>query len=83
MKKWYQWFYLSIAFAVGGFINYLDGKGITSLVIQVGITIVLAFIQFLCDKKGEKGKKAFHLISISIILFLIGWIIYLLINTFA
>ena len=77
MKKWYQWFYLSLGFAVGGIINYLEDKQIVAAIIQVSITITLGFIQFLCDKKGEKGKKAFNYISIVAIVLLIIWLIYL------
>lgn len=77
MKKWYQWFYLSLGFVVGGIINYLDNKQIVAAVIQVGITVTLGFIQFLCDKKGEKGKKVFNYISIAAIVLIIVWLIYL------
>ncbi len=80
MKKWYQWFYLSLGFAVGGIVNYLDGRQIIAAVIQVGITLTLGFIQFLCDKKGEKGKKVFNYISIAAIVLLIIWLIYLLLS---
>lgn len=80
MNKWYQWFYLSLGFAVGGIINYLEDKQIVAAVIQVGITLALGFIQFLCDKKGEKGKKAFKYISIVAIAILIVWMIYLVLS---
>lgn len=77
MKKWYQWFYLSLGFAVAGISNYIDGRQIIASVFQVCITLALAFIQFLCDKKGEKGKKTFHYISIVAIILLIVGLIYL------
>jgi|LSQX01.2.fsa_nt_gb hypothetical protein len=83
MKVWYQWFYLSLVFAVGGLINYLNGKPIIAAIIQVCITAVLAFIQFFCDKKGEKGKKVFRCISIGVIFFLLIWLVYLIIITFS
>ena len=77
MKKWYQWFYLSLAFTVGGILNYLDGRQITAAIIQVSITVALGFIQFFCDQKGEKGKKVFNYISIAAIVLLIIWLLYL------
>ncbi|MBR3929811.1 MAG: hypothetical protein IKJ65_12515 [Clostridia bacterium] len=80
MKKWYQWFYLSLAFAIGGILNYFDGKRIITAVIQVSITVILGFIQFLCDQKGEKGKKVFKYISIVAIAILIVWMIYLVLS---
>lgn len=46
MKKWYQWFYLSAGFALGGVVNYFDGKRIVASVMQVSITVILGFIQF-------------------------------------
>ena len=48
--------------------------------IQVSITVVFGFIQFLCDRKGEKGKKSFKYISIAAIILLIIWIIYLVLS---
>ena len=80
MKKWYQWFYLSVGFAIGGILNYFDGRQIVASIIQVSITVILGFIQFLCDKKGAKGKKVFNHISIAAIILLFVWIIYLLIS---
>ena len=77
MKKWYQWFYLSIVFAIGGIINYFDGRQIIAAIVQVSITVAFGFIQFFCDRKGEKGKKAFRYISIFAIVLLIVWLIYL------
>ena len=82
MKKWYQWFYLSLGFAIGGILNYFDGKRIIAAVMQVIITVILGFIQFLCDQKGEKGRKVFKYISIAAIVLLILWMIYLVLSTF-
>ena len=83
MKAWYQWFYLSLCYAVGGVINYYYNKQIISAIVGVCITAVLAFVQLFCDKKGEKGKKIFRYISIGAIIFLIVWLGYLIISTFS
>lgn len=83
MKAWYQWFYLSLCYTVGGVINYHYNKQIISAIVGVCITVVLAFVQLFCDKKGEKGKKIFRYISIGAIIFLIVWIVYLIISTFS
>lgn len=80
MKKWYQWLYLSLAFAIAGILNYIDGRQIIASVVQVGITLTLAFIQFLCDTQGEKGKKVFNFISIVATVLLIIWLIYLVLS---
>jgi len=77
MKKWYQWLYMTFIFTVGGIVNYIDGRQIIASVIQVGITLTLAFTQFLCDKNGEKGKKVFDYINIVAIGLLVIWIMYL------
>ena len=82
MKKWYQWFYLSLAFAAGGILNYIDGRRVTASVIQVGITLILGIIQLLCENKGEAGKKAFQYISIAAIALLVLWILLLIRDTF-
>lgn len=76
MKKWYQWFYLSIGYAIVGVNNYFNGKEIISAIVLVSLGVALGFIQFLCDRKGEKGKKVFKYISITAIILLIIWIIY-------
>jgi len=81
MKKWYQWLYLSICFAAGGVLNYLDGRQIIAAVVQVSITVLMAFLQRFCDKKGEKGKKVFKYISIGIILLLVLWLLFLVLGT--
>ena len=82
MKKWYQWFWLSIVFAVGGAVNCLNGRQITAAVIQVSITVIFAFVQLFCDGKGEKGKKAFKYISAAACILLIAWLIYLVVCAF-
>lgn len=83
MKKWYFWLLLSLCFAVGGVINFFDGRSIIGSIVQVSITVVLAFVQLICDKKGEKGKKAFNFICITAIVILIVWVLCLIYRTFA
>ena len=78
MKKWYMWFGLSLIFAIGGLLNYLDGKQVIAAIIQVSVTIILAFAQLFCDKKGEKGKKVFSYISISAIALIVIWLLILI-----
>ena len=83
MKAWYQWFYLSLCYGVGGVINYYHNKRIISAIVGVCLTATLAFVQFFCDKKGEKGKKVFRYIGIGVIIILIIWVVYLIISTFS
>ena len=59
MKKWYYWFTLTLIFVLGGIVNYVHGDSILGPAISAGLTVVLAFIQFFCEKNGEKGKKLF------------------------
>ena len=80
MKKWYHWFYLSIIFAIAGIINCFDGKPMIAAIGQVSIPTIFGFIQFLCDKKGDKGKKVFQYISIAVIIMLAIWLIYLVLR---
>lgn len=59
MYKWYQWFYLSICFAIGGVINYFNGKGITAAIAQY-------FLQLFSSYATVKAKKAGKYLSISV-----------------
>lgn len=67
MNKWYQWFYITICWAIGGIINYFDGKPIIGSVVAMGISVLFAFIQFFCYRKGEKGRKAYRYIAFGIL----------------
>lgn len=80
MKKWYQWFYLSIAFAIGGMINYLTHRQITAAILQVTITVSLGFIQLFCDRKSEKGQKIFNFILAGAIILLTIGMVCLVLN---
>ncbi|MBQ7087874.1 MAG: hypothetical protein IJM96_10415 [Clostridia bacterium] len=82
MKKWYLWFVLAAVYALGGVLNYLDGKSITGAIVQVSIASALAFIQFFCDRNGEKGKKTFKYIAIILVFALVGWIIWMIFGMF-
>ena len=82
MKKWYLWLVLALVFAISGIMNYVDGRSVLAQVIQVSITILLAFIQLLCDKKGEKGKKIFNYIAMFLSIALGIWIIAMIVGMF-
>ena len=82
MKKWYLWLVLALVFAISGIINYFDGRSVLAQVIQISITIILAFIQLLCDKKGEKGKKVFNYIGMFLSIALGIWIIAMIVGMF-
>ena len=77
MKRWYQWFYLSLGFAAGGILSYCNGKSITPSLMSVAVFLILGLIQFLCEKKGEKGKKVFKYISVAVIILLVLWVLFL------
>jgi len=82
MKKWYLWLVLASVFAISGVINYFNGKSISAQIIQVCITTILAFIQLVCDKKGDKGKKIFELIAMILSVILVIWLGILIIGMF-
>lgn len=77
MKKWYYWFILTLVFAIGGAINYFDGKSILGAVVQVSVTVFLAVVQLLCDRKGECGKRIFRRIAIVVLLLIVAWLVFL------
>lgn len=78
MSKWYLWFILSGVFALGGILNYFEGRSILAAVIQVSMTVLLAFLQLFCDRMGEKGKKLFRYICIALCIALCLTILLLL-----
>lgn len=82
MKKWYLWLVLALVFAIGGVVNYIDGRSVIAQVIQVSISIILAVIQLLCERKGEKGKKVFNYIAMVLAIIIGIWIIAMIVGMF-
>ena len=82
MKKWYQWFYLALGFAAGGMLNHFDGRSFAPSFLPVTISLILALIQFLCEKKGEKGKKVLKYLSVAVIILLLLWVLFLIWSIF-
>lgn len=82
MKKWYLWLVLALAFAIGGVVNYIDGRSVIAQVVQVSISIILAVIQLLCERKGEKGKKVFNYIAMVLAIIIGIWIIAMIVGMF-
>ena len=82
MKKWYLWLVLALVFAISGIMNYIDDRSVLAQVIQVSIAILLAFIQLICDKKGEKGKKIFKYIAMFLSIALGIWITAMIVGMF-
>ena len=78
MKKWYLWLVLALVFAISGVINFFDGRGVTAQIVQVAITVFLAFAQLICDKRGTAGKRVFKYICIVLLFLLILWILLML-----
>lgn len=78
MKRWYLWFVLAGIQVIGGIINYFDGKQIIASVIAAGLFVFMGVTQFICERKGEKGKKVFRYISIGVIIALVALILCLL-----
>lgn len=80
MRKWYLWLLLAGVFAIGGLLNYWEGRSITAAIIQVIVTVLMAVVQYFCDKKGEKGKKVFQYISASVMVLLVIWLLALILS---
>ena len=77
MNKWYFWLFLSAAFALGGVINYFDGKQIIGQIIQVSLTVFLAFFQLFCEKKGGRAIKIFPYLAGAIVILLVAATIFI------
>lgn len=82
MKKWYLWLLLSLIFAVGGVLNYLEERSIIGSAIQVGLTVLLAIAQLICDRHGEQGKKVFRTIAAVLTVLLVAFAIVMIVKTF-
>ena len=80
MKEWYHWFFMTLCYVGVGIINYCSGRQIIYAVIAVSLTTALAFVQYFCDKRGEKGKRIFRYVCIGIIAILTVWLISLVIT---
>lgn len=80
MKKWYEWFYFTIGYAIVGVIHYFNKREFISEIVLASLAVAFGFIQFFCDRKGEKGKKAFKYISVIAIILFIIWMIYVLLH---
>lgn len=83
MKKWYFWLILALIWALGGVINYFDGRSIASALVLVPILMFLGFAQLLCEKHGEQGKRVFRYITTTMLVLLIVAAIILFIIMFA
>lgn len=80
MKQWWMWFLQSGIWILVTIFNILDKR--SSVLIGWNILAVILFtllgvIQYVCDKKGEKGKRVFKKICIGAIVIIV--IVFLLI----
>ena len=69
---------LGAIFAIGGIINYFDGRSILAAVLQVSVTVFMAVAQLLCERHGEKGKRIFRYICIAMIVLLVVSVLILI-----
>ncbi len=64
MKKWYYWLVFAGIWLIGGILNCVEGTSIVPTLPPCTIFLILALSQWICDKRGEKGKKFFRYICI-------------------
>lgn len=61
MKEWVRWLILDICWIVITVMNIVKGQKGKNVIIAdvaiIGLFSVLVLAQYLCDKKGERGKK--------------------------
>lgn len=78
MKKWYIWLVLAFIFALDGVQQFISGGNVLSRVIQVVIATGLAITQYLCDKNGEKGKKVFKYVCMTLTIVIVAVLLILI-----
>ena len=71
MKKWWMWYIQSGIWALVLIINLIDKR--SDIVIYFNIFVVSMFsimgiVQYLCEKKGEKGKLLFKRIATGVVI---------------
>ncbi len=61
MKEWVRWLVLDICWIVITVMNIVKGQKSKNVIIAdvaiIGLFSLLVLAQYICDKKGERGKK--------------------------
>lgn len=76
MKKWYQWLYFVLFMVVNLMLEdfqYFKNPNVIAIYygVMIGIMIILSVLQYVCDQKGEKGRKVFRYVINIVILLLV------------
>jgi len=77
VKKWYFWLVLAAVWIPAAVMNRADGRSaafITNLV-QIGLFSLAAFVQLVCEKNGEKGKRFFRFFTIGAVTFCVFYLL--------
>ena len=76
MKEWYIWLALAAIWIPPAAVNYAQGKqaGFIANIVQIVLFSLLGVAQLVCEKHGEKGKKAFKYISIGAVAFCVAYL---------
>ncbi len=85
MTKWYQWLYLAlfcIAEMIVSCFKSFESKNYAAIFMGImsGLMVVLGIVQFICEKKGEQGIKIFKYIRNIVILLLVVFVGYLIVD---
>ena len=67
MKKWWQWFLLTLVWLTTALLNLRAQRSMAVIGYHLGIAgffALLAIVQYVCDRRGEKGKRIFNRIAL-------------------
>ena len=76
MRKWYYWLVFAAIWIPSAAMNFSRERsaGAAANIVQIVLFSVLGVAQLVCEKHGEKGKKAFKYISIGAVVFCVAYL---------
>ena len=84
MKKWWQWFLLTLVWLATALLNLRAHRSTAVIGYNLGIAgffAVLAVVQYVCDRHGEKGKRIFNRIAfLSTLLLVLAAVLIICLN---
>lgn len=68
MKEWVRWLILDICWIVITVMNIVKGqKSKNVIILDIAISVMFSLLvlaQYICDKKGERGKKVMKVLTV-------------------
>lgn len=81
-NSWYNWFVYAGIWVIAAFANYFTDREYKHYLFQIILFLLLAPCQLICEKHGEKGKKAFKYICICAIALCVLYLLAIIFETY-